>query len=71
MKTVTLTMTRKRALELGLLVCACGHPENNHFGTGRWAGKDTFGGRHCARCTECKGYRERGINGTKLSNSES
>ena len=32
---VTLTMRRDRALELGLLTCACGHPENNHFDHGR------------------------------------
>lgn len=32
---VTLTMTRQRALEIGLLVCSCGHPENNHFNQDR------------------------------------
>lgn len=57
MKTVTLTMTRERALELGLLVCACGHPENNHFIYEK--------GRPCAHC-DCKALRERGIKGVKL-----
>lgn len=70
MKTVTLTMTRERALELGLLVCKCGHPENNHFGTGRLAGEADFGGRSCARCTKCKAYSECGVNGTKLVKAE-
>lgn len=51
---ITLTMTRERALQLGLLVCACGHPENNHFEHGP-----------CARC-DCKMLKEQGRAGTTL-----
>lgn len=46
---VTLSMTRQRALELDLLVCTCGHRENNHF---------DHGNSLCAHCRECKGYKE-------------
>jgi len=53
---ITLTMTRGRALELGLLTCSCGHPENNHF---------DFNGHPCAHC-DCKSYSERGRRGTTL-----
>ena len=53
---VTLRMTRKRALELGLLICECGWPENNHF---------DHGSRPCAHST-CKAYRERGVSGTTV-----
>lgn len=59
---MTLVLSRGRALELGLLVCACGHPENNHFGRG----EPNFGGRSCARCEVCKGYREQGISGVAV-----
>ncbi len=41
-------MPRKIALELGLLTCTCGHPENNHFD---WKLEP------CAHC-ECKEYTE-------------
>ncbi len=53
-----LQMSRKRALELGLLTCKCGHPPNNHFDEQR---------ADCARdgC-KCKKYREIGVHGTKL-----
>lgn len=57
---VTLVMTRQRALELGLLTCACGHPENNHF---------THSGRSCAHCP-CRGYRERGISGVAIQGGD-
>lgn len=56
-KTLTLKMTRKRALELGLLTCKCGHPENNHF--------DFVSGRPCAHC-DCVELRERPKAGMKL-----
>lgn len=45
---VVLRMTRVQALQQGLLICECGHPENNHFD---W---DT---NPCAHCY-CKEYRE-------------
>lgn len=54
---IRLTMTRKRALELGLLTCSCGHPENNHF---------AFEFRGCAHC-DCKAYREQGVTGVTLA----
>lgn len=50
-------MTRERALELGLLICTCGHPENNHFDHGEHG---------CARCDKCQGYQEVGIKGLKV-----
>lgn len=43
-------MTEKRALELGLLICICGHPVNNHFDYSN----------ACAHCS-CKSYHESGI----------
>lgn len=53
---VTMTMTRQRATELGLLTCACGHPENSHF--------DSVA-KPCAHCG-CKAYRERGRSGIEI-----
>lgn len=53
---LTLKMTRRRALELGLIVCECGHPANNHFGHGL-----------CSRC-ECKELRETGKDGITIEN---
>jgi len=47
--TVTIQMTRKQALEQGLLTCDCGHPENNHF---------DWDLNPCAHC-HCKSYEER------------
>ena len=41
-------MTRKQALENDLLVCKCGHRENNHF---------TGDGCPCAQC-DCNKYTE-------------
>ena len=52
---VTLTMTRERALEIGLLHCSGGHPESNHFEDGG-----------CARCPGCEGYEEQGRSGVEL-----
>lgn len=44
---LTATLTRGKALALGLLLCkGCGHPPNNHFDDGP-----------CAHCG-CKDYRE-------------
>lgn len=31
MKTYTFRMSEARAFELGLLICECGHRNNNHF----------------------------------------
>lgn len=42
------TMTKRRARELGLIFCTCGHPQNNHF---------SWGKKTCARC-DCKGLDE-------------
>lgn len=46
---VTIKFTRREAHALGLLFCACGYPENNHF---------DFGKRLCAHTNRCKGYKE-------------
>lgn len=48
-KTITIKFSVADAHKLGLLICACGHLENNHY---RWG---TVG---CAHCT-CLMYRER------------
>ena len=45
----TFKMTRGDANKLGLLICKCGWPENNHF---------DFGNRPCAHSTACRGYEE-------------
>jgi hypothetical protein len=52
--TITLKMTRKDAIELGLLTCECGHPENNHFDMKK---------KPCAHC-KCNEYSERSVRGT-------
>lgn len=49
MKPVRIQMTKKQAMELGLLVCECGYPKNNHF---------NFGKKLCAHTDKCKGYKE-------------
>lgn len=59
-KLVTLTMPRKRALELDLLFCICGHRVNNHF---------DFGTHKCAHCP-CGSYREVACSGTALHTCE-
>lgn len=48
-------MTRAEALERGLLICECGHPENNHF-------------PHNNACTHCKcqKYEEKARGGMTL-----
>lgn len=47
---ITIELTRKEAIQLGLLVCGtCGYPENNHF---------DFGKKPCAHDTNCKEYKE-------------
>lgn len=46
---VLIEMTRKQALEQGLLVCeTCGYPENNHFNLTD----------ECAHDSKCKKYKE-------------
>jgi hypothetical protein len=50
-----LEITKRRAAELGLITCKCGHPKNNHFGDGK----------NCARC-ECWKYEEVGVYGIKV-----
>jgi len=50
MKAIRIQMSRKQAMELGLLVCECGYPKNNHF---------DFGKKVCAHNKECKGYKEK------------
>ncbi len=56
--TIVVQMTRARAKELGLLMCAtCGWPENNHF---HWGTKPS------ARVAECKAYQETTIKGVQL-----
>jgi len=62
-KTVTIRMSRKNALELGLLTCKCGHSFNNHF--------CFSSGRHpCAHCS-CKEYRETAVwGGVLMSDKE-
>lgn len=47
-----MSFKRKAALELGLLICSCGHRNNNHFDHGTCP---------CAHC-DCKEYQET-ING--------
>lgn len=47
---LTIKFTRREAQSLGILVCECGYPENNHF---------DFGKRLCAHSNSCKGYREK------------
>jgi hypothetical protein len=42
---ITLRMTIQEALRRGLLICKCGHRDNNHF---------TFEKGPCAHCDECK-----------------
>lgn len=49
MKTITIKFTMKDARSLGLLVCECGYPKNNHF---------DFGKKVCAHTDKCKGYKE-------------
>lgn len=53
---VVIRYTRQQALELGLLVCECGHAPNTHFKHGQQA---------CAIC-ECKCYREKARGGGEL-----
>lgn len=47
---VTIRFTRIEAKALGLFICECGYPENNHF---------DFGKRLCAHSSKCTGYKER------------
>lgn len=52
-KTITIRYSRENALKLGLLICECGYPPNNHFGyTGACAHND------------CKKYKEIANGGT-------
>ena len=59
-KKVILSMTHRRAQELGLLTCKCGHPENNHF---------THDKHPCAHCS-CHAYSEKGIYGVSIEAKE-
>ena len=59
-KTIKFSMAREKALEIGLLICGCGHPENNHF-----MDAHTFTGTGCAFC-ECKKYDEKAISGVTI-----
>ena len=47
-KYITIRMTLEEALQYGLIICECGHPFNNHFGSAEG----------CARCG-CTKYRPR------------
>lgn len=51
------TMSKKRALELGLVFCTCGHPPNNHF---------DFDKKPCAHC-KCRAFTMCSRAGVKLS----
>lgn len=63
MDKIILSMTRKRALELGLLTCAnCDFPENNHFERG----SGSHGKGACAHDSSCRAYDEVGISGVVL-----
>jgi len=46
---IVIQLTRKQAVQWGVIHCECGHPPNNHF---------THGDRSCAHC-ECAELRER------------
>jgi hypothetical protein len=48
-KYVTIRFTKAKAYSLGLLICECGWPKNNHF---------DFDERVCAHNSECTGYKE-------------
>jgi hypothetical protein len=51
-----LQLSRKRALQLDLLWCKCGHRPNNHH---------TFHKKPCAHCN-CKKYREKAVWGASI-----
>lgn len=61
MKSVVIKYTRMQAKELGLLVCECGWPENNHF---------SFGKKVCAHNPTCKGYKEKAKIGKLIKESK-
>ena len=49
-KVISVKMTRKQALQLGIVFCKhCGYPPNNHF---------DFKPFKCAHDKECPGYEE-------------
>lgn len=54
MRKVRIEMTTKDAMALGLLVCECGWPKNNHF---------VFGKKQCAHNKKCTGYKEKARRG--------
>lgn len=58
--TIKIVMTRDEAKSLGLLTCACGHPENNHFDHGK---------KPCAHCP-CGKYDERSRVGHVVKNHD-
>lgn len=55
---VIIKMSKKDAYELGLLICVCGWPKNNHYKTGK---------KECAHTPHCKGYNEIARRGKLLS----
>lgn len=54
-KLITLRLTVERARSLALILCRCGHMENNHF---RWDK------RPCAHC-KCEELKETPIDGVE------
>lgn len=62
-KTVTIKMTRQEALEMGLLVCECGWPENNHW-EGHHGGHNN---RTCPHNPLCTGFKERARRGKLIT----
>ncbi len=60
MKRMNFCITRQRALELGLLVCKCGHSPHNHYNAVEMCSVE------CAVCG-CKDYNETTIRGVEVS----
>jgi len=46
---ITIQMSRQEAERMGLLICKCGWPKNNHF---------NFTPYRCAHTKACTGYKE-------------
>jgi hypothetical protein len=53
MKKFLIEFTKKEADSLGLFICECGWPENNHFDFSVLGDKK----RPCAHNKKCKNYR--------------
>ena len=60
-KRIIISFTRREAESLGLLVCECGYPKNNHF---------DFDEKVCAHTTKCTGYKEIARNGKLINENE-